>query len=56
MILEDIDKKNCPEIIIYGPAETLTCKYCGKEYTSRGKNDPGYCRDCEREGRQHDEG
>ncbi len=56
MILEDIDKENCPQIVIYGPAETLTCKYCGKEYTSRGKNDPGYCRDCEREGKQYDEG
>jgi len=27
-------------------AETLTCRYCGKAYKSRGKHDPGYCRDC----------
>lgn len=36
-------------ILINGYAETLNCKYCGKTYTSRGKNDPGYCKDCERE-------
>ena len=36
-------------ILINGYAETLNCKYCGKTYTSRGKNDPGYCQDCERE-------
>ena len=47
MVLEDIPKENNPKIIIYGPAETLTCKICGKEYVSRGKNDPGYCRECE---------
>lgn len=27
-------------------AEILTCKYCGKEYVSRGKDDPGYCKEC----------
>lgn len=30
-------------------AEKLTCAKCGKRYISRGKNDPGICRDCERE-------
>lgn len=35
-------------IIINGPAETLTCKYCGRDYLSRGKKDPGYCKECER--------
>lgn len=56
MVLEDIDKQNCPEVIIFAPAETLVCKYCGQEYVSRGKNDPGYCRKCEKEGRQYDKG
>ena len=28
-------------------AETLVCSICGKEYLSRGKKDPGICRDCE---------
>lgn len=27
--------------------ENLVCKYCGTIYQSRGKDDPGYCRDCE---------
>lgn len=35
-------------IILNAPAEQLTCKYCGNTYTSRGKKDPGYCKDCER--------
>ena len=47
MVLEDVNKGNCPEVVIYGPAETLVCKHCGKEYISRGKNDPGYYRECE---------
>lgn len=29
-------------------AEKLTCSICGKQYISRGKWDPGVCRDCER--------
>lgn len=29
-------------------AETLICSICDKAYISRGKHDPGYCRDCER--------
>lgn len=27
-------------------AETLICQKCGKEYISRGKNDPGFCKEC----------
>lgn len=49
MVLEDVDKTNCPKVVIYAPAEILTCKICGKEYVSRGKYDPGYCRDCEKD-------
>ena len=33
-------------IVIEGPHEVNVCKYCGKEYTSMGKYDPGYCREC----------
>lgn len=33
-------------ITINSYAETLTCKYCGGSYISRGKNDPGYCKHC----------
>lgn len=36
-------------IRVHGYGETLVCKNCGKEYTSRGKYDPGICLDCERE-------
>lgn len=35
-------------IIIAPNAETLVCRKCGVEYYSRGKNDPGVCRSCER--------
>ena len=28
-------------------AERLTCRSCGKQYVSRGKTDPGICRNCE---------
>ena len=45
MIVED--HVQVPIEPIYAPAETLTCKICGREYVSRGKFDPGYCRDCE---------
>lgn len=40
-----------PPITIYAEdhAEKLTCSLCGKQYISRGKYDPGICRDCERE-------
>lgn len=37
-----------PYIIITAPCETMTCSICGKEYPSRGKNDIGICRECER--------
>ena len=30
----------------YDYAEKCKCKYCGKEYVSRGKKDPGYCKSC----------
>ena len=36
-------------ILINGYADTRICNICGKPYTSRGKNDPGICKDCERE-------
>jgi len=32
---------------IHAMCEVLTCKYCGQEYASRGKKDPGYCKECE---------
>lgn len=48
MVCEDMHKSDNPHVIIFAPAETLTCKICGAEYTSRGKYDPGYCRDCEK--------
>ena len=46
----DVDAHNGgnPPVSVYAPAETLTCSICGKPYVSRGKYDPGYCRDCER--------
>ena len=31
-----------------GNGRILICKMCGKEYHSRGINDPGYCKECER--------
>ena len=34
-------------------AEKLTCSLCGKVYISRGKFDPGICRECEREKNAH---
>ena len=46
---------NKPEVIIYADdhAEKLTCRKCGKQYVSRGKDDIGICRDCEREQNAH---
>lgn len=35
-------------VSVYAPAEILTCSICGREYVSRGRYDPGICRDCER--------
>lgn len=45
----NLGSSNGEPIIISAYGEPLTCKYCGKEYTSRGKNDPGYCKSCEKE-------
>ena len=44
-----------PTITIYAEdhAEKLKCSLCGKEYISRGKYDPGICRECEREKNAH---
>ena len=36
-------------IIAEDHADKLICRICGKQYASRGKFDPGICRDCERE-------
>lgn len=38
-----------PHVEVYAPAEILTCSICGREYVSRGRYDPGICRECERE-------
>ena len=48
--MTDVDAHNSsnPHVTVYAPAETLTCRLCGAQYVSRGKHDPGYCRDCER--------
>lgn len=42
----EILTENPEPIVLSGRAERLTCKYCGKEYLSRGKHDPGYCKEC----------
>lgn len=34
-------------LVIHGHCETLTCERCGQEYPSRGKHDPGMCKECE---------
>ena len=38
-----------PKVSIYAEnhAEKLCCTKCGQQYISRGKYDPGICRDCE---------
>ena len=40
-----------PHIWIFAEdhAEKLICSICGKQYVSRGKWDPGICRECEKE-------
>lgn len=48
-ILEDMFNKLFPKVVVHAPAETMICKKCGKEYFSRGKYDPGICRECEQE-------
>ena len=35
-------------IIAEDHADKLICRICGKQYASRGKYDPGICRDCEK--------
>lgn len=44
-----------PKVSIYAEdhAEKLTCSICGRKYVSRGKFDPGICRECEREKNAH---
>ena len=44
-----------PKISIYAEdhAEKLYCLKCGKQYISRGKHDPGICRDCEAKEKAH---
>lgn len=44
-----------PPLAIYAEdhAEKLTCSICGRQYVSRGKFDPGICRECEREKNAH---
>ena len=42
-----------PKIYAEDHAEKLRCSKCGKEYVSRGKYDPGICRDCEAKKKAH---
>lgn len=44
-----------PHVVVYAEdhAEKLTCSRCGKQYVSRGKFDPGICRECEKEKNAH---
>lgn len=47
MVLSNETRQNNSEqIVLNSHAETLICKFCGKEYVSRGKYDPGYCKEC----------
>lgn len=51
-VIDDMIKKTKEwgkTVIIHAPTENLTCRICGKTYFSRGKNDPGICRECEKE-------
>ena len=59
-VIHDIYNKTAhwkpePPISIYAEdhAEKLTCSKCGREYISRGKWDPGICRECEAKGNSH---
>ena len=59
-VINDMTKKAAhwkpePPITIYAEdhAEKLKCSLCGKEYVSRGKFDPGICRDCEAKQKAH---
>lgn len=50
MVLSNtIPQNETDSITLNSYAETLICKFCGKEYISRGKYDPGYCKECGRE-------
>lgn len=44
-----------PKVSIYAEdhAEKLTCSMCGRQYVSRGKFDPGICRECEAKKKAH---
>ena len=58
MVLSNTNKetlKPSKPIHASGNSETLICNRCGAAYLSRGKYDPGYCRECEmRYGRTDD--
>ena len=47
MIIDRFTEWIRSKLSIHAICETLTCKYCGQEYASRGKKDPGYCKECE---------
>ena len=49
MVLSDFWEEFIDRIRIHAKCETLVCQRCGKEYASRGKHDPGICKECERE-------
>lgn len=47
MVLSNTTQQNASDpIVLNSYAETLICKFCGKEYISRGKYDLGYCKEC----------
>lgn len=46
VLSNDTPQNSTDPIVLNSYAETLICKFCGREYTSRGKHDPGYCKDC----------
>lgn len=45
------NRPQTPNVTIYAEdhAEKLVCSVCGKRYVSRGKYDPGICRECQKE-------
>lgn len=46
VLSNDMLQKSTDSIVLNAYAETMICKFCGKEYVSRGKYDPGYCKEC----------
>lgn len=59
-VINDITQKAShwhepPKVSIYAEdhAEKLTCSICGRQYVSRGKFDPGICRECEAKKNAH---